>query len=167
MAQKADPHTISLPDDALEDVNLYIRSLYLDELIVDTDVSTNETKANKLFETLLHAYIYSEKIQDTIYNKAIFKILNIALTDQPWIPGIDDINFLYEKSSPCCLARSMVTAFVAHACYFDSASPWNDDIKLFSQEVLVDIVKAMSELRGGMADKRSSKSIGREFLDKI
>lgn len=139
-AQKVDPHTLVLPDHTLEDADLYARWLYSEDLIVGADAFKDETKANGLFRTLINAYTYSEKTLDSAYNKAVYKVLVKALTELNVLPGRRLIKVLYEESSPGCLARSLVTNFIAHGIRFTTESKWHKEVQGYPREALVDLV---------------------------
>jgi hypothetical protein len=165
--QKVDPHTLVLLDHTLEDADLYTRWLYSNDLIVNSDAFNDEIKADELFRTLINVYTYSEKILDAAYNNPVFKVLVKALTKLSVVPGRQLIKDLYEESSPECLARSLVTSFVAHGIYFTTESGWHKEIQGYPREALVDLVEAMSALRGREATLCTCVEIGQAFLDRI
>lgn len=168
--QKADPYTINLSDHTAADVKLYAQWLYSQKGNISTEKLSGpayESAVYEVFQTLIEAYIYSEKIMDTAYNKAVFKVLIEAYMADDWTPGPDLINILYENSSPGCLARSMMIDFAACGMNFDTGSEWHEHITKFSKDALVDLLKVVSEFGLGEGHKRTDFEIAQGYLDKI
>jgi hypothetical protein len=167
---RKDPHTIDLSEDSPEDVILYVKWLYtgkIDVQITKGKYSEERVKeAESLYAVLVEAYIFGEKVLDTTFNKVILGKLIEVQTEYRRTPGPDVFCTLYSGTPAGCLAQRLLTQFVAHCCHFHGQSEWDTYFEGYPRELLVDVIKAMVQLRFTPSQYPWTR-LGLGYLDEI
>jgi hypothetical protein len=148
-------------------VKLYVKWLYTGTIdIRTTGGPLNEDRikeAETLFAVLVKAYIFGAKVLDTIFNKVVLGKLIQVQPEYSRTPGPDVFCTLYSETSAGCLARRLMTQFVAHNAHFDGDSEWATYFEGYPRELLIDIFKAMVHLRSPVL-RSPWKELGVDYL---
>lgn len=169
--QKADPYTVDLSDSPLKAVAHYVRWLYSSKLDMEVDIPDNSNASGKLeqnqgveklYEALVEAYIFGEKIMDATYTRAILG--EVIQTNNQYLrsPGPSVLSKLYDGTVPGCLARRLFARFVAYNYFCDPE--WNNYLEGYPRDLLVDVIKVRASLRGTLATPWREDV---NFIDKI
>jgi hypothetical protein len=142
-----------LSNDSLDDITLYIQWLYsgyIDINIKSTKGEPSEERneeAEAHFMALVKVLVFGGKVMDTAFNKAILEMLIQVQVLYRWIPGSEVFCTLYDGTTAGCLARRLMTQFVACNVYVGGESKWPTILEGYPRELLIDVVTAMAGLR--------------------
>lgn len=117
--RRADPYTIDLSEDHLKDVAPYILWLKIQHIraqkVTDGSFDPNDPDdQQELGKVLIKAYLYSQKVIDDAYRKAIIRYLFLLHDTYNWIPRPDALSMLYDATSIGDSARRLMQDFMSH-----------------------------------------------------
>jgi hypothetical protein len=171
--QREDPYTLDLSEDSLDDVTLYVQWLYSNKINIKmtegTMTSGEHYKESQLnYTVLVRAYIFGEKVLDLAYSNAVLGNLIEVEIEYDCTPGPDVMCALYDATSDGCPARRLLARFVAYYAYFNTKTEresdrWDVQIAAYPRDLLVDIIKAMAELRDD-DQQRPWENVGLHYL---
>lgn len=113
--------TLHLPDHALEDATPYARWLSSGSNEIDYEydprIQTCMDDYNhvpKLYKCLIEMYLYSQKIKDEAYGRAVLLGMIETQIGYGYIPPVELLRMLYDVTAPGCLTRRLLSRFVVY-----------------------------------------------------
>ncbi|EUC35097.1 hypothetical protein COCCADRAFT_91597, partial [Bipolaris zeicola 26-R-13] len=150
---KDKPHVINLPEDCTETVKIYIEWLYSNEIPAKLYMTHKANKSNgeqeareaeKNFIVLAKAYIFGEKIIDSVFTEEVSeKMQEILATSMGW-PTAECVKMIYEWTPSNSPLRRLITSNLEDTLWEDELnSGILDFLDTYPQQALVDALKAI------------------------
>lgn len=154
---KDEPNVINLPEYYTDTVKIHIEWLYSDEIPAKLYMTHKANKRNgeqdtreaeKNFIVLAKAYIFGEKIMDSVFTKEVSgKMQEILATSMSW-PTAECVKLIYEWTPSNSPLRRLITSDLADTLWEEEPNCGVlDFLDTYPQKALVDALKAMVRAR--------------------